>query len=149
MKFRRNVKEEKLFHRVAIGGLVLLAVLLIVYLTTHDNVLLDLLVPALLIPPISFFISNSMKKDFVEINENEVVLINGNGYNITIDTSDIEAILIPSSKALKNKVKGNAIVVKRSEIKNIFSYSSEIEQYIKETLPIRIVYYDDYSQVIK
>ena len=149
MKFRRNIKEEKLFQRVAIGGLVLLAALFVIYLITRDNALLDLILPALLIPPLFFLISNSMKKHFVEFKENEIILINGNGRDITIDTSNIEIILMPSTTALKNKIKDNPIIFKRQEIKNIVSYSVEIERYIKENLKINIVYYDDYSKAIK
>ena len=37
MKFRKNVKEEKLFRGVAIGGLVLLAVQFIIFLITRAN----------------------------------------------------------------------------------------------------------------
>ena len=57
MKFRRNVKEEKIFRGVAIGGLVLLAILFVIFVTTRDNAVLDLIVPAILIPPLFFFIS--------------------------------------------------------------------------------------------
>lgn len=149
MKFRTNVKEEKLFRWVAIGGLVLLAILFVIFVTTRDNALLDLIVPALIIPPISFFISISTKKQFVEFKENEIILINGNGRDITIDTSEIETIMIPSAMALKSKIQDNPIILKRKEIKNIISYSIEIEEYIKNNLKIDIVYYDKYSRAIK
>ena len=149
MKFRRNVKEEKLFRGVAIGGLVLLAILFIIFVITRDNALLDLIVPTLLIPPLFFFISISTKKQFVEFKENEIILINGNGRDITIDTSEIETIMIPSAIALKSKIQDNPIILKRKEIKNIISYSVEIEEYIKNNLKIDIVYYDKYSRAIK
>lgn len=149
MKFRRNVKEEKLFRGVAIGGLVLLAILFIIFVITRDNALFDLIVPTLLIPPLFFFISISTKKQFVEFKENKIILINGNGRDITIDTSEIETIMIPSAIALKSKIQDNPIILKRREIKNIISYSTEIEEYIKKNLKIDIVYYDKYSRAIK
>ena len=149
MKFRRNVKEEKLFRWVAIGGLVLLAILFVIFVTTRDNALLDLIVPAILIPPLFFFISISMKKQFVEFKEDKIILINGNGRDITIDISEIETIIIPSATALQSKIQDNPIILKRRVIKNIISYSIEIEEYIKKNLKIDIVYYDKYSRAIK
>ena len=149
MKFRRNVKEEKLFRWVAIGGLVLLAILFVVFFTTRDNALLDLIVPAILIPPPFFFISVSTKKQFVEFKEDKIILINGNGRDITIDISEIETIMIPSATALQSKIQDNPIILKRRVIKNIISYSIEIEEYIKKNLKIDIVYYDKYSRAIK
>ena len=149
MKFRRNVKDEKLFRWVAIGGLVLLAILFVIFVTTRDNALLDLIVPAILIPPLFFFISISTKKQFVEFKEDKIILINGNGRDITIDISEIETIMIPSATALQSKIQDNPIILKRREIKNIISYSVEIEEYIKKNLKIDIVYYDKYSRAIK
>lgn len=52
-------------------------------------------------------------KSFVEFQEDKIILINGNGMNIVINIDEIEAALIPSPKALKNKMKENAIVFKR------------------------------------
>ena len=149
MKFRRNVKEEKFFRWVAIGGLVLLAILFVIFVTTRDNALLDLIVPVILIPPLFFFISISMKKQFVEFKEDKIILINGNGRDITIDLSEIETIMIPSATALQSKIQDNPIILKRGVIKNIISYSIEIEEYIKKNLKIDIVYYDKYSRAIK
>ena len=149
MKFRRNVKEEKIFREVAIGGLVLLAILFVIFVITRDNALLDLIVPAILIPPPFFFISVSTKKQFVEFKEDKIILINGNGRDITIDISEIETIMIPSATAQQSKIQDNPIIFKRREIKNIISYSVEIEEYIKKNLKIDIVYYDKYSRAIK
>ena len=149
MKFCSNVKEEKLFRWVAIGGLVLLAILFVIFVTTRDNALLDLIVPAILVPPPFFFISISMKKQFVEFKEDKIILINGNGRDITIDLSEIETIMIPSATALQSKIQDNPIILKRRVIKNIISYSIEIEEYIKKNLKIDIVYYDKYSRAIK
>ena len=149
MKFRRNVKDEKFSRGVAIGGLVLLAILFVIFVTTRDNALLDLIVPAILVPPPFFFISISMKKQFVEFKEDKIILINGNGRDITIDLSEIETIMIPSATALQSKIQDNPIILKRRVIKNIISYSIEIEEYIKKNLKIDIVYYDKYSRAIK
>ena len=149
MKFRRNVKEEKIFRGVAIGGLVLLAILFVIFVTTRDSALLDLIVPAILIPPLFFFISISTKKQFVEFKEDKIILINGNGRDITIDISEIETIMIPSATAQQSKIQDNPIIFKRREIKNIISYSVEIEEYIRKNLKIDIVYYDKYSRAIK
>ena len=104
MKFRRNVRDEKIFRWVAIGGLVLLVILLVIFAITRDNALLDLIVPAIPIPPLYFFMSISMKKQFVEFKEDKIVLINGNGRDITIDISEIETIMVPSATALKRKM---------------------------------------------
>ncbi|MBR7186316.1 MAG: hypothetical protein IKD43_02355 [Clostridia bacterium] len=149
MKFRRNIKEEKLFRWVAIGGIVLIVMLLIAYFITRNADLFDLIVPALFVPPLFFFMSYMLKKSFVEFKENQIIFVNGNGRDFKINISDIEALLIPSPKALKNKFKDNSIVIVRQEIKNIISYSMEIEKYIKENIKVDIVYYDDYRQAIK
>ena len=76
-------------------------------------------------------------------------MINGNGRDITIDISEIETIMIPSATAQQSKIQDNPIIFKRREIKNIISYSVEIEEYIKKNLKIDIVYYDKYSRDIK
>ena len=127
----------------------LLAILFVIFVTTRDNALLDLIVPAILVPPPFFFISISMKKQFVEFKEDKIILINGNGRDITIDLSEIETIMIPSATALQSKIQDNPIILKRRVIKNIISYSIEIEEYIKKNLKIDIVYYDKYSRAIK
>ena len=149
MKFRRNIKEEKLFRWVAIGDLILLAILLVILVTTRDNAILDLIIPTVLISPLLFFMSISTKKQFVEFKEDEIILINGNGRDITISTSEIETIMIPSAIALKNKMHDNPIILKRRECKNIISYSFEIEEYIKENLKNKVAYYDKYNEAIK
>ena len=38
---------------------------------------------------------------------------------------------------------------KRKDIHNVISYSKEIEEYIIENLKANILYYDNYSKVIK
>ena len=48
----------------------------------------------------------------------------------------------------KNKIKENNIAIKRIDTTNIIPYKPEIENYIKETYELDIVYYDDYSKAI-
>ena len=76
-------------------------------------------------------------------------MINGNGRDIVINISEIEAIMIPSAISRKRKMHSPPIILKRREIKNIISYSIEIEKYIKKNLKTNIVYYDKYSKAIK
>ena len=149
MKFRRNVKDEKAFLWAAIGSLVFLAILLVIFIITRDNELLYLIIPAIPVPPLLFYISISTKKQFVEFEEDKIILINGNGRDIVINISEIEAIMIPSAISRKRKMQSPPIILKRREIKNIISYSIEIEKYIKENLKTNIVYYDKYSKAIK
>lgn len=77
------------------------------------------------------------------------MLINSNGMNIIININEVETIIIPSPKALKNKMKGNDIVLKRATMINIISYNLEKENYIKNNHNIDVVYYDNYTQAIK
>ena len=149
MKFRRNIKEEKLFRRVAIGGVGLIAALLIIYFITRETDLFNIIIPAILVPPLFFYISCTLKKSFVEFKETQIIFINGNGRDFKVDVSDIETIFIPSPEALKRKFKDNSIILARGEIKNIISYSTEIEKYIKENINTDVVYYDNYRQAIK
>ena len=149
MKFRRNVKDEKAFLWAAIGSLVFLAILLVIFIITRDYELLDLIIPAIPVPPLLFYISISTKKQFVEFEEDKIILINGNGRDIVINISEIAAIMIPSAISRKRKMHSPPIILKRREIKNIISYSIEIEKYIKKNLKTNIVYYDKYSKAIK
>ena len=63
MKFRRNVKDEKAFLWAAIGSLVFLAILLVIFIITRDNELLYLIIPAIPVPPLLFYISISTKSN--------------------------------------------------------------------------------------
>ncbi len=148
MKFRRNIKEEKLFRTVALISLIAEIILIAVYLTTNYTKLLDLIILLIFVFPLYLLISNKLKKNFVELKEDEIILINSNGNNIVINIDEIQTILIPSTTALKNKIKENNIVIKRNSITNIIPYKPEIENYIKETYKLNIVYYDDYSKAI-
>ncbi|MBQ8146260.1 MAG: hypothetical protein IJ039_05700 [Clostridia bacterium] len=149
MRFRRNVKDEKLFRWIAIGGLVLIAILLIVFFITKDVDLIELITYALFIPPIFCLMSCLLKKSFVEFNDNQIILINGHGRDFNINLSDVTIILIPSPEALKRKFRDNPIIIVRQDFKNIITYSKEIENYIKDNLKVDISYYDNYRQAIK
>ena len=144
MKFRRNIKEEKLFRTVALLSLIAEIILIAVYLTTNYAKLLDLILTLIPVFPLYLLISNKLKKHFVELKEDKIILINGNENNIVINIDEIQMILIPSATALKNKIKENNIAIKRIDTTNIIPYKPEIENYIKETYKLDIVYYDDY-----
>ena len=149
MKFRRNVKEEKLFNKVALLSLIAEIVLVIYYLATFNKELIRFIVVLLFMFPLYFVIVHLLRKNFVEFQKDKIILINGNGMNIVINTNEVKAILFPSSKALKSKIKENAIVIKRSTMNNIISYNLEIENYIKNNYDLEIAYYDNYTQAIK
>ena len=149
MKFRRNVKEEKLFHKVALLSLIAEIVLVISYLITFNKELIRFIILLLFVFPLYFVIVHLLRKSFVEFQKDKIVLINGNGMNIVININEVKVILFPSSKALKSKMKENAIVIKRSTMNNIISYNLEIENYIKNNYDLEIAYYDNYTQAIK
>ena len=149
MKFRCNIKEEKLFHKVAIFSLIAEIVLLIIYFITFNEKLVRLILLLLFVFPLYFLLVHLLRKSFVEFQEDKIILINGNGINIVININEIEKILIPSSKALESKMKDNAIIIKRIGVNNIISYNSEIENYIKNNYKIDVEYYDNYTQAIK
>ncbi|MBQ9715570.1 MAG: hypothetical protein IJV77_04095 [Clostridia bacterium] len=148
MKFRRNIKEEKLFRTVALLSLIAEIILIAVYLTTNYDRLLDLIITLSPVFPLYLVLSNILKKHFVELKEDKIIFINGNENNIVINIDEIQTILIPSATALKNKIKENNIAIKRIDTTNIIPYKPEIENYIKETYELDIVYYDDYSKAI-
>ena len=149
MKFRRNIKEEKLFHKVALFSLIAEIVLLTIYFITFNEELVRFILLLLFVFPLYFLLVHLLRKSFVEFQEDKIILINGNGINIVININEIEKILIPSSKALESKMKDNAIIIKRIGVNNIISYSSEIENYIKNNYKIDVEYYDNYTQAIK
>ena len=149
MKFRRNIKEEKLFNKVALFSLIAEIVLLTIYFITFNEELVRFILLLLFVFPLYFLLVHLLRKSFVEFQEDKIILINGNGINIVININEIEKILIPSSKALESKMKDNAIIIKRIGVNNIISYSSEIENYIKNNYKIDVEYYDNYTQAIK
>lgn len=149
MKFRRNTKDEKTFKIAAIFFLVLFIILLVIYLFTNEVLSIQFGSVSALIIPLYFYISYTLKNSFIEFKSNQIILINHKSNNIVIELSEINEILIPSQKALKNKFKANNIIIKRKDIHNVISYSKEIEEYIIENLKVNILYYDNYSKVIK
>lgn len=124
-------------------------ILLVIYLITFNSDILRLLGSVLVVVPLYFFGSRSLKRDFVEFQEDKIIIINSNARNIEINISEIETIILPSAKALKSKKEDNPIVIKRVNTSNIISYSVEIENYIKENLSNYISYYDDYLDTFK
>ena len=149
MKFRRNTKDEKTFKIAAIFFLVLFIILLLIYLFTNEVLSIQFGSASALIILLYFYISYTLKNSFIEFKSDQIILINHKSNNIVIELSEINEILIPSQKALKNKFKANNIIIKRKDIHNVISYSKEIEEYIIENLKVNILYYDNYSKVIK
>ena len=149
MKFRRNTKDEKIFKITAILLLVLFIILLVIYFFTNEILLIRFGFSLALIIPLYFYISYILKNSFVEFKTDQIIIINYKSNNIVIELSEINEILIPSQKALKNKFKANNIIIKRKNINNVISYSKEIEEYIIENIKTNILYYDNYSKVIK
>ena len=76
MKFRRNIKEEKLCKIVAIVGLLLLVVSIIAYLMTFSEELIEFMILLFVISPIYFFLTYLLKNSFVEFYEDKIALIN-------------------------------------------------------------------------
>lgn len=149
MKFRRNLKDEKVFKSAAIFFLIIVVVLTLIYIFTQEKVLIRFILGLLLVSPLYFYTSFILKNSYVEINKDKIVLRNHKSNNIEIIVSEIQSILIPSEKALKSKVKDNPIIIKHKDKQNIISYSVEIEEYIKNNLNVNIEYYDKYSKAIK
>lgn len=149
MKFRRNLKDEKVFKSAAIFFLIIVVLLIFIYIFTQEKVLIRFILGLLLVSPLYFYISFILKNSYVEINKDKIVLINRKSNNIEIIVSEIQGILIPSEKAVKNKAKDNPIIIKHKDKQNIISYAVEIEEYIKNNLNVNIEYYDKYSKAIK
>lgn len=123
--------------------------LVTIYFITFNKELIRLILLLLFVFPLYFVIVYLLRKSFVEFQEKKIMLINSNGMNIIININEVETIIIPSPKALKNKMKGNDIVLKRATMINIISYNLEKENYIKNNHNIDVVYYDNYTQAIK
>ena len=93
MKFRRNIKEEKLFHKVALFSLIAEIVLLTIYFITFNEELVRFILLLLFVFPLYFLLVHLLRKSFVEFQEDKIILINGNGINIVININEIEKIL--------------------------------------------------------
>ncbi len=149
MKFRRNVQEEKLFKIYAAIFAVVLVIFIIMFIVTKESNLIRLILPVFL--AVVLFIANaaSLSKSYIEFKKDKIIIINGNNRNFEINMDEIEVIKLPSEKALKNKMKMNAVIFKRKDAVNISTYSLEIEEYIKKNLNVKIVYYDNYTTALK
>ena len=149
MKFRRNVQEEKLFKIYAAIFAVLLVVFIVMYIVTKENNMIRIILPVFL--AVVLFIANaaSLKNSYIEFKDDKIIIINGNNRNFEINMNEIEEIKLPSEAALKNKMKQNAVIIKRKDAVNISSYSVELEEYIKKNLKVKIVYYDNYTKALK
>ena len=120
MKFRRNTKDEKTFKIAAIFFLVLFIILLVIYLFTNEVLSIQFGSVSVLIIPLYFYISYTLKNSFIEFKSDQIILINHKSNNIVIKLSEINEILIPSQKALKNKFKANNIIIKRKNLDTFY-----------------------------
>lgn len=148
MRFRRNIEDEKSCRWIAIFSLIAFIILFVIFLVTFDQDLWGLIIPLLIAVPIFLWISWIMRRHFVEFQKDKLLIINYKR-SLEIPLSDIEVILIPSPKALKRRLNGNNIIIKRKNQKNLISYSAPIEAYIKENLDVSITFYDLYKQAIE
>ena len=159
MRFRRNISAQKTFNAVAIISLIATIVLLIIYFINHEKTLLRFIIllyvclvgnfDSVKVTP-SFNISYITKNQYIEFTKDKIIIINHNNVNnFEFNLSEVIVIKIPSQKALKNKFKENAIIIKRPTMVNVISYTKEIETYIKENLKVNIEYYDNYSKALK
>lgn len=150
MRFRRNISAHKIFNAAAIIYLIATIVLLIIYFINHEKTLLRFIILLIFIFPLYFYISYIIKNQYIEFTKDKIIIINHNNVNnFEFNLSEVIVIKIPSQKALKNKFKENAIIIKRPTMVNVISYTKEIETYIKENLKVNIEYYDNYSKALK
>ena len=151
MRFRRNISAQKTFNAVAIISLIATIVLLIIYFINHEKTLLRFII-LLYVCLVGNFdsVSYITKNQYIEFTKDKIIIINHNNVNnFEFNLSEVIVIKIPSQKALKNKFKENAIIIKRPTMVNVISYTKEIETYIKENLKVNIEYYDNYSKALK
>lgn len=150
MRFRRNISAHKIFNAAAIIYLIATIVLLIIYFINHEKTLLRFIILLIFIFPLYFYILYITKNQYIEFTKDKIIIINHNNVNnFEFNLFEIIVIKIPSQKALKNKFKENAIIIKRPTMVNVISYTKEIETYIKENLKVNIEYYDNYSKALK
>ena len=149
MKFRRNIKAEKAFRFVAIGGAFVFLACFVGYIMTWDQDLIKLVVSSALLAPAYFFVVATLRKQFIEFKEDQIDFIANKSVVSIIKIDDIDEILIPTPIARKKRMQDNAIIFKCGEEKSITSYTPEVEAYIKENLNVKISYYDNYKKAIK
>ena len=149
MKFRRNTKQEKMFKKVALLSLLFSVAFLIIYFVTQNTAFIRLFATGIFTSIVVFYLVYTEKRAYIEFQKDKIVFINHIASNIEISISDIEAIIMPSEKALKSKLKDNDILFKQSSGYNPVSYTPDIEKFILEHLDIPIIYYDNYNDAIK
>ena len=149
MKFRRNIKAEKAFRFVAIGGAFVFLACLVGYIMTRDQDLIKLVASSALLAPAYFCVVATLHKQFIEFKEDQIDFIANKSVVSVIKIEDIDEILIPTPIARKKRMQDNAIIFKCGEEKSITSYTPEVEAYIKENLNVKISYYDNYKKAIK
>ena len=109
MKFRRNLEHEKTFKFAVIFLLLSSAALLIAYLVTQNTTLLRSFVLGIVSSLLCAYSLHSARQSYIEFKKEEIIFVNHIGANITIKISDIEAVIMPSEKALKSKLKDHEI----------------------------------------
>ena len=149
MKFRINIKAEKAFRFVAIGGAFVFLACLVGYIMTRDQDLIKLVSSSALLAPAYFCVVATLRKQFIEFKEDQIDFIANKSVVSIIKIDDIDEILIPTPVAFKKRMQDNAIIFKCGEEKSITSYTPEVEAYIKENLNVKISYYDNYKKAMK
>ena len=149
MKFRRNIKAEKAFRFVAIGGAFVFLACIVGYIMTWDQDLIKLVVSSAFLAPAYFCVVATLRKQFIEFKEDQIDFIANKSVVSIIKIDDIDEILIPTPVARKKRMQDNAIIFKCGEEKSITSYTPEVEAYVKENLNVKISYYDNYKKAIK
>ena len=148
MKFRRNIKQEKVFKKAGISLLLFSTAFLIIYFVTQNTAFIRLFATGIFTSILVFYLVYTEKRAYIEFQKDKIVFINHIASNIEINISDIEAIIMPSVKALKSTWKDNDILFKQSSGYNPVSYTPDIEKFILRNLDIPIIYYDNYNDAI-
>ncbi|MBP3397229.1 MAG: hypothetical protein J6L87_08665 [Clostridia bacterium] len=149
MKFQRNLGDARAFRTAAILFSLFGIAFLIIYLVTRDSVFLRLLAMGAPTSLFCFYLAYSAGRDYVVFQEDKILFSNRFAADFAVNVSDIEAVLVPSQKALRNKWKSNEIIFKRASEYNSVSHTPEIEAYILEHLDVRVIYYDDRSKALR
>lgn len=147
MKFRRNVKQEKVFKKTSILLSIFNIAFLIIFFVTQNPAFVRLFAAGIFTSLPIFYLIYSIRRDYIEFKNDKIVLINHIASNIEINISDIETVLIPSQKALMSKLKDNEIFLMQTSGYNPISYTPDIEKFILKHLDIQIVYYDNYNEI--
>ena len=103
MKFRRNIKAEKAFRFVAIGGAFVFLACLVGYIMTWDQDLIKLVVSSAFLAPAYFCVVATLRKQFIEFKEDQIDFIANKSVVSIIKIDDIDEILIPTPVARKKE----------------------------------------------